>query len=181
LIASREVISSRRRVIAFALLGMISGTISATGIIPFTPPDNFGLLLIFVLPGLVFGLIIGPSLAYGGWLLPKYILVWIIFTTVGHFVAALCVTALTWRLEAALPLSELSAIAIAAALAGALGGGILAGGNRLLVPDAGWIAPIIVADALGPLVLLHDAGPVLGRLMFSVIWQAGHAAALAAA
>jgi hypothetical protein len=75
LIASREVISSRRRVIAFALLGMISGTISATGIIPFTPPDNFGLLLIFVLPGLVFGLIIGPSLAYGGWLLPKYILV----------------------------------------------------------------------------------------------------------
>jgi hypothetical protein len=84
-------------------------------------------------------------------------------------------------LEAALPLSELSAIAIAAALAGALGGGILAGGNRLLVPDAGWIAPIIVADALGPLVLPHDAGPVLGRLMFYVIWQAGYAAALAAA
>jgi hypothetical protein len=167
------------RYIAFALLGMSSGAISATGVIPFTPPDNIGLLLIFVLPGLAFGLTIGPSLAYGGWLLPKHIFVWIIFATLGHFVAAICVTALTWRLQAALPLSETSAIAIAATLAGALGGGILAAANRILVPGAAWIAPTIVGGLLGPVVLMHDAGPILGRLIFYMIWQGSYAAALA--
>jgi hypothetical protein len=30
-------------------------------------------------------------------------------------------------------------------------------------------------------VLLHDAGPVLGRLLFYMIWQGGYAAALAVA
>jgi hypothetical protein len=64
-------------------------------------------------------------------------------------------------------------------LAGALGGGILAGANRLLVPGAGWIAPTIVGAVLGPLVLLHDLGPILGRLVFYGIWQTGYAVALA--
>jgi hypothetical protein len=177
----RDVISLRQRVIAFALLGMISGAISATGIIPFTPPGDFGLLLIFFLPGLVFGLIIGSALAYGGWLRIARIVPWMVAATLGHFIAALCVTAMTWRLREAFSITDESATLIAATLAGTLGGGILAGGNRLLVPGAGWIVPTIVGGVLAPLVALHDAGPFLGRLLFYVIWQAGYAAALAAA
>ena len=74
---------------------------------------------------------------------------------------------MTWRLQAALPLKEQSAILIAAALGGGLGGGILAVANRLLVPGSHWIGPTIVGAVLGPLVLLHDAGSVLGRLFFT--------------
>ena len=133
-------IGSYRRLLAFALLGIISGAISATGVIPITPPDNFGLLLIFVLPGLAFGVIIGPALCCGGWLRPGRVPVWVVLATLGHFAAALCVTALTWRLQA---------------------------------------APTIAGATLGPLVLVQDAGPILGRLVFYVIWQAGYAAALA--
>jgi hypothetical protein len=104
-----------------------------------------------------------------------------VFATLGHFAAALCVTALTWRLQAALPLKEQPAILIAAGLGGAIGGGMLAVANRFLVPGARWIAPTIVGAILGPLVLLHDVGPVLGRLIFYTIWQGGYAAALAVA
>ncbi len=158
---------------------MISGAISAIAVIPFRPPDDFRLLLIFVLPGLVFGAFVGSALCYGGWLRPRRVPGWVLFSTAGHFAAALCVTALTWRLQAALPLKEQPAILIAAALGGALGGGILAGANRFLIPGAGWIAPTIVGAALGPVVLLHDLGPILGRLVFYVIWQAGYATTLA--
>lgn len=178
---SREVISPRRRLIAFALLGIISGAISATGIISFAPPADFGLLMIFVWPGLAFGLIIGPALSHGGWLPPRRVLPFVFFATLGHFVAVLCLLVLTRSLEAALPVGEDVAMLIAAAVAGALGGGILAGANRLLVPGAGWIAPAIVGGVLSPLVMLHDLGPFIGRLMFYVIWQAGYAAALPAA
>ena len=174
-------IESRRRAITFALLGAISGTMSTAGIIPFAPPNDFGLLAMFVLPGFAFGVIIGLALAYFGWLSPVRVLAWVVFATLGHFAAALCVTALTWRLQAALPLKDESAILIAAALGGGLGGGMLAVANQLLVPGSHWIGPTIVGAILGPLVLLHDAGPVLGRLLFYMIWQGGYAAALAMA
>jgi hypothetical protein len=178
---SPEMITPRRRLIAFALLGMISGAISATGIVAFAPPGDVALLLIFFLPGLAFGLIVGSTLVYGGWLASKRLPAWIVFATLGHFAAALCIMALTWRLEAALPITEGSATLIAAAAAGTTGGALLAGANRLLVPGTSWIAPTIVGGVLGPLVMLHDLGPFLGRLMFYLIWQAGYAAALAAA
>ena len=102
---------------------------------------------IFFWLGLVFGLIIAPALAYCGWLTPKRVLLWVVFAMLGHFAAAMCVTALTWRFQAALPITEESAVLIAAALAGTLAGGMLAGGNRLLVPAANWIAPTIVGGA----------------------------------
>jgi hypothetical protein len=41
---SPEMITPRRRPIAFALLGMISGAISATGIVAFAPPGDVALL-----------------------------------------------------------------------------------------------------------------------------------------
>jgi hypothetical protein len=150
-----------------------------TAVIPFTPPGDFGLAAIFLVPGLVFGVIIGSALYLGGWLRPWRVPAWILFATLGHFAAVVCVTGHTWRLQAALPLTEQSAIAIASALGGALGAGILAGANRFLVPGAGWIAPTLVGAVLSPLVLLHDLGPILGRLVFYVIWQAGYATALA--
>jgi hypothetical protein len=172
------VTGAQRRLLVLATLGAISGAMSATTVIPFTPPGDFGLAAIFLVPGLVYGVIIGSALYLGGWLRPWRVPAWILFATLGHVVAVVCVTGLTWRLQAALPLTEQSAIAIAAALGGALGGGILAGANRWLVPGAGFIAPTIVAGILGPLVLLHDAGPILGRLVFYVIWQAAYATAL---
>ena len=171
-------IESRRRPIIFAFLGVTSGAISTAGIIASAPTSDFALLVMFVLPGFVFGVVIGSALAYDGLLSPKRIPVWVVFATLGHFAAALCVTAMTWRLKAALPLKEQAAIFIAAGLGGAIGGGILAGANRLLIPGARWIAPTIVGALLGPLVLLHDVGPVLGRLIFYTIWQGGYAAAL---
>lgn len=170
-----------RWAITFALLGIISGTISAVGIIPFAPPNDFGLLAMFLLPGFVFGVVVGLALTYFRWLSAKRVPAWVVFATLGHFAAALCVTGMTWRLQAALPLKEQSAIMIASAFGGAVGGGMLAAANRFLVAGARWIAPTIVGAVLGPLVLLHDAGPVLGRLLFYMIWQGGYAAALAVA
>jgi hypothetical protein len=169
------------RILGLMLLGVISGAISAIGVTPFIPLGDFGLLLIFFLPGLVFGLIIGPALTYGGWLTPARVAAWVVFATLGHFAAVLCVMGLTWRLEAALPIKGETAILSAATLAGTLGGGILAGGNRLLVPGAGWIAPTIVGGVLSSLVMLHDTGPFLGRFLFYGLWQARYAAALAMA
>lgn len=179
---ARRIARSRwSQVLGLTLLGIISGAIAATGIIPFSPSDDLRLFVLFVLPGLIFGVIIGPALAYGGWLRRTRVPAWVVFATLGHFAAALCVTALTWRLQAALPLKEESAILIAAALGGGLGGGMLAVANQLLVPGSHWIKPTIVGAILGPLVLLHDAGPVLGRLLFYIIWQGGYAATLAMA
>lgn len=172
---------TQRRVVTFAVLGLVSGAIAATAIIPFPASDDLRLSALFVLPGFVFGAVVGPALAFCGYMRRTRIAAWLISATLGHFAAALCVTALTWRLQAALPLKEEPAILIAAALGGALGGGILAFANRLLVPGAGWSAPTIVGGLLGPLVLLHDAGPILGRLAFYAIWQAGYAGALALA
>ena len=169
----------QRRAIIFALFGVISGAIAAAAVIPFAPSSNASLPVIFVAPGLAFGVIIGAALYVGGWLRPQRAPAWIVVATLGHFAAALCVAALTWRLQALLPLTEQSAIFIAAALAGLLGGGMLAGANRFLIPGAGWLAPTMVGTVLGPLVLLHDLGPFLGRLIFYVIWQAGYVAALA--
>jgi hypothetical protein len=94
---------------------------------------------------------------------------------------AFCRRAMYHGTNLALPITEGSATLIAAAAAGTTGGALLAGANRLLVPGASWIAPTIVGGVLGPLVMLHDLGPFLGRLMFYLIWQAGYAAALAAA
>lgn len=99
-----------RWAITFALLGIISGTISAVGIIPFAPPNDFGLLAMFLLPGFVFGVVVGLALTYFRWLSAKRVPVWVVFATLGHFAAALCVTGMTWRLQAALPLKEQSAI-----------------------------------------------------------------------
>ena len=61
-----EVNELRRRVITFALLGVISGALSVAGIVPFAPPNDFGLLAMFVLPGFAFGVIISLALAYDG-------------------------------------------------------------------------------------------------------------------
>ena len=174
-------IESRRRAITFALLGIISGAISTAGIIPFAPPSDFDLLAMFVVPGFAFGVVIGLALAFYGWLSPRRVLTWVVVATLGHLAAALCVTAMTWRLQAALPLKEQSAILIASVLGGGLGGGMLAAANRFLVAGARWIAPTIVGAVLGPLVLLHDAGPVFGGLLFYMIWQGGYAATLAVA
>jgi hypothetical protein len=173
-----EVSQSQRRLIAFVLLGLISGATSAIAVLPFAPPDDSRLAALFIAPGLAFGVIVGTALGYGGWLRPLLVPAWAV-VALGHFAAALCVTALAWRLSDAFALQEQSAIAIAAALAGALGGGILAGANRLLTQGAGFIAPTIVGAVLGPLVLLHDLGPILGRLVFYGIWQTGYAVALA--
>jgi hypothetical protein len=175
----RVILDLRARTLCFAVLGVISGVMSALGTIPFAPSDDSRLIALFVLPGFVFGAIVGPALAYHQWLPPARVPAWILSATLGHFAAALCVTALTWRLQAALPLKEQSAILLAAALGGALGGGTLAAANRFLIPGTAWIAPTIVGAVLGPLVLLHDLGPILGRVAFYVIWQAGYAAALA--
>jgi hypothetical protein len=49
--------------ITFALLGAISGTMSTAGITPFAPPNDFALLVMFVLPGFAFGIVIGCALA----------------------------------------------------------------------------------------------------------------------
>jgi glycerol uptake facilitator-like aquaporin len=63
--------------------------------IPFAPPNDFGLLAMFVLPGFVFGVAIGLALAYFRRLSPKRVPVWVVFAALGHFAAALCVTGMT--------------------------------------------------------------------------------------
>jgi hypothetical protein len=90
-----KVIELLRWAITFALLGIISGAISTVGIIPFAPPNDFGLLAMFVLPGFVFGVAIGLALAYFRRLSPKRLPVWVVFAALGHFAAALCVTGMT--------------------------------------------------------------------------------------
>jgi hypothetical protein len=92
---------------------------------PFAASDDARLLMIFVGPGLAFGVIIGGALYFGGWLRPRRVPAWIVVATLGHFAAALCVTALTWRSQAALPLKEEPAILVAAALAGGWAGACL--------------------------------------------------------
>lgn len=161
--------------------GLISGALSATAISALPPSSDLRLLALFFAPGLVFGLIFAPLLASGGWLRPVGVMLWIFFATLGHAIAATCLTVLSRQLQDVLALAEWVAIVLAAIAAGALGSGILTGATRFLVPGSRVLAPTAVGALLGATVQPLLDAELLGRFVFYMIWQAGYAAALGAA
>jgi hypothetical protein len=73
------------------------------------------------------------------------------------------------------------AITASGGIAGAVGGGLLACAAVPPLRLARWPLLVVAGAVLGTLLLLFTEGRDIGILTFYMIWQAGYAAALAAA
>ncbi len=181
----RDALSAIGAVGRFALLGAVSGSLATTliwllpeaslGILEWRPDEWFFLAPLSLLPGFVFGLIIGWTIYRGGHAGPR---------TFAAYVAASTV-------------SNLAAVNLAFGIYGYVGSlwptGMIAGlfGSACLTGLAAWMFPFV--RKFRPITLMLVAGCVLGALLgigvggfwwalvFLVLWQAGYAAAFATA
>lgn len=77
-------------------------------------------------------------------------------------------------------IGEGAAIVVSGIIAGALGGGLLAGVTTLLLPIAGWWLLMAAGSLLGAALPILVDGEDVGAFVFYALWQGGYAAALAA-
>jgi hypothetical protein len=175
----RDALSAIGAIGRFALLGALSGSV-ATTLIQLLPKSQFQpfawltLSPFGLLPGLVFGLIIGAALYRGGHAGPRAFAAYAAASTVSY----------------------LAAFNLAVAIADGLGTlwltGIVAGllGSACLTALAAWMFAFVRRRK--PVLLMLFAGSVLGALLplsdsfwgamvFFAAWQAGYAAAFATA
>jgi len=175
--------------LSLAALGAVTGGLAAASIyLPVDPFPAFEVagrciggirvlgacsgmtLAVYVLPGLIFGAVIGAALRRAGRLSSRAVAV---FASVATAANALAVIATLTAIE---PLERLLGGHVGLAGAGLIGGAI--GGGLLAVPAAVGPRPLLAGAALGLLLPLFESVP--GEIAFYVLWQAGYAAALAA-
>ena len=174
----------RRYPLRFALLGALSGALTAVALMP--RPQRWKVEIWDVLvvsplsiaAGLVFGIIFGAVLRYLGLATPRAAVLYALAATLSYFLAVNLALHLVDRLEA------IWQVGLIAGLVGA----------ACLTALAAWLLPF--ARRIGPCALMLAAGCGLGALLeiplrgdggfaelfvFYGVWQAGYAAAFASA
>ena len=163
----------------FALLGAVSGSLATTliQVLPNTKYDPmkwFELSPITLLPGLVFGLLIGLALYRGGHAGPRTFAAYVATSTVSYLAAVHLALGIYHHPDPMWPTGM---------IAGLFGGACLTG-------LAAWMFPFV--RKFRPIALMLVAGCILGALLgiiggfwwmlvFYAAWQAGYAAAFATA
>ncbi len=163
----------------FALLGAVSGLLAATlmQVLPETRLQPFEWLALSpgsVVPGLVFGLIIGLALYRGGHAGPRAFAAYVAASTVSYLAAFNLVFEIFGYVGSLWPTGMIA--------------GLL--GSAWLTSLAAWMFPFV--RKFRPIALMLAAGCILGALLgisggfwwmlvFFAAWQAGYAAAFATA
>ena len=167
--------ATARRVVLFALLGVLTGALAAAAIMV---GDLEGLPL-YLVPGLIFGLAFGPALRQRGLLRSVGAATYAIAAALAHGAAMWTAVSLSEPVHHLLGGGDDPAFVVCGVIAGAVGGGLLAAVMRVLAPIRRWL-PLIAAGALLgallPLALDYDP---YGVFPFYMIWQGGYAATLA--
>ncbi len=163
----------------FALLGAVSGSVATTliKVLPETRLKPFEWLVLSpgsVVPGLVFGLIIGLALYRGGHAGPRAFTAYAVASTASYLAAI----NLAFKI-----VDYADAMWLTGMIAGLLGGACLTGLAAWMFPFARKFRPIALMLAagcvLGALLAIIDS--FWGTLVFFALWQAGYAAAFATA
>src|SRR5712691_3799506 len=96
----------------FALLGIVTGGLSAAGValLLHVPGDVVGMPVLLCLPGLAFGVVFGGLLARRGLLSPIGAVGWAIAATLGNAAAVLCVISVVEPLKALFGVGETTAL-----------------------------------------------------------------------
>jgi hypothetical protein len=155
-------------IIAFALLGAVTGAISAAILIALD--FSFERPSLYVVPGLVFGVAIGVALWHRRWLGPERSVAYLVAASLAN-AAAVFAARYTWDLGGVLVITGI--------IAGAVGAGLLTGMIAVLLSIARWPLPIAAGALLGALLPLTEQGPI-AFFIFYIVWQGGFAAAVAA-
>ena len=137
----------------------------------------------YLFPGLIFGLGFAALAARRSALDAPRFAAFVALSGAANAVAVfLCVwlfSALTTLQGTLLKLDGLDLpLALAGAIAGAAGGGILANGAARLIPGRRPLRATVAGGILGLLVPLVTRAPGFGALVFYVLWQAGYGAML---
>jgi hypothetical protein len=185
----------------FALLGAVSGSLAATliwllpeaslGIFEWRPDEWFFLAPLSLLPGLVFGLIIGWALYRAGHAGPRTFAAYVAASTVSYLAAVNLAFGIygyvgsLWPTDPAPMLwSELAPMWLTGMIAGLFGGACLTGLAAWMFPFVRQFRPIalmlVAGCALGALLGI-GVGGFWWALVFLAAWQAGYAAAFATA
>jgi hypothetical protein len=132
----------------------------------------------YLFPGLIFGAAFAGMLkrhrkATGG-----QVAAFVLASGAANATAVFVCLALVDPLQDTLITSDLG-IAICGAIAGAIGGGLLAVATRRLFPGASLARPVAAGAMLGLAVLAMTSLEAPGVFLFYIVWQAGYAAALA--
>ena len=180
----RDALSAIGAVGRFALLGAVSGSVANTliwllpevslGILEWRPDEWLFLSPFSLLPGLVFGLIIGWALYRGGHAGPRTFAAYVAASTVSYLAAVNLVFVIYGYVGSLWPTGMI--------------GGLF--GSACLTGLAAWMFPFV--RKFRPIALMLVAGGALGvllgigvgfwgALVFFAVWQAGYAAAFATA
>jgi hypothetical protein len=164
------------RFVAFVALGVVSG-----GIVGAVLSDDHAInsFTLYVLPGLVFGLIFGPLLAWCRVTGARGAAVYVVAATGANAVSVLAAINLVDPVEKLLGAEELWALVVVGIVAGAIGGGLLGGVTALVATARQWPWLSVAGALLGAFLPLFLQWQGAGAFLFFVLWQAGYGGALA--
>jgi hypothetical protein len=136
-------------------------------------------LAYYLFPGLIFGVAFAGMLKRRRNIAGGQAAAFVLASGAANATAVFVCLALVDPLQNALITSDLG-IAICGAIAGAIGGGLLAEAMRRLFPGASLGASVAAGAVLGLGVLAMTSLEQPGVFLFYIVWQAGYAVALAA-
>jgi hypothetical protein len=168
--------ASAQRVLLFALFGVASGAAAA---VVFELTDAGGVLF-YTAPGLVFGVIFGAILWRGRIIGPVRATIYGLAAALSHGAAVFTALSIVEPLQHLLGGGDDPGMVASGVLAGAVGGGLLAGATRLLAPIRRWPLLLAAGAVLGGLLPVAVDIDALGPFIFYMLWQGGYAATLTA-
>jgi hypothetical protein len=168
------------RVILFAALGAAIGA-AAVEFIDLLPNDQTIQIFrpTFTIPGLVFGVVFGIALLRLKLVRAAGAVAYAAASTLSNMAATTLAVAIDDPIGSILP-NGIAAFGVTGFIAGAVGGGLLAGVTALLIRHLRWPLLIVAGAVLGAFLPLIDLSSSGGAFLFYAIWQAGYAATLAA-
>jgi hypothetical protein len=175
------------RVILFAALGAATGAaaIELTDLLPsdYLIPEPYT----DIIPGLIFGIAFGVVLRRLGFVRTTGAVAFAAASTLSQLTAVtLAVPSFDPTSSILVSVGKVAPTSVTGFIAGAVGGGLLAGATALLIRRLRWRWPLLIAagavlGAFLPVIYLgNDCNNAVGSILFYQIWQGGYAATLAA-
>ena len=166
----------RARLVRFTGLGAITGAVTAAVFMGV----EFHWATLYVVPGLVFGLTFAALLHRQRLMRLGRACLYVAAAVLANAVAVLTALQMLDPVGALVG-GGMLAIAASGGIAGAVGGGLLACAAVPPLRLAGWPLLAVAGAVLGTLLPLFTEVGDIGIFTFYMIWQAGYAAAMAAA
>jgi hypothetical protein len=163
-------------IIAFALLGAITGALTAAIVLAV----DFEEKSLYVVPGVVFSVAFAIVLWQRWRLSPARALAYVVAVSLANAAAVFVALAIANGMVTNFAGGDVAGNAVTGIVAGAVGAGLATGGTALLIATTRRVWPIAVGAFLGALLPVAYLGEYSGLVVFYMVWQAGFAAATAA-